>query len=162
MRSNVDSTLLSHFQHNCYFVAACLILFQRNVALAHLFPKCVRLYVSLEQDPSDTDTFDEQELCDEGPVEVPQGQCGITQVRLDHGTAAILAHQCPCVYLQLVLRLALGNTLASSMCFLSSFLLRNSRTCNSIIWASSKRPSSVYHEAVFMWFLKPPHSELVH
>ncbi|XP_071026634.1 supervillin-like isoform X28 [Oncorhynchus clarkii lewisi] len=35
----------------------------------------------MEQDPSDTDTFDEQELCDEGPVEVPQGQCGITQIQ---------------------------------------------------------------------------------
>ncbi|XP_031652231.1 supervillin isoform X22 [Oncorhynchus kisutch] len=35
----------------------------------------------MEQDPSDTDTFDEQELCDKGPVEVPQGQCGITQIQ---------------------------------------------------------------------------------
>ncbi|XP_055737257.1 supervillin-like isoform X3 [Salvelinus fontinalis] len=35
----------------------------------------------MEQDPSDTDTFDEQELCDEGPVEVPQGQSDITQIQ---------------------------------------------------------------------------------
>lgn len=107
---------------HCFLVATCLISFQRNVslALAHLFPKCVRLYVSLEQDPSDTDPCDEQELWDEGPVGVPQGQCDITQVRLYRGTVAILSHQRPCVYLQLVLRLALGNTSALSMCFLSS------------------------------------------
>ncbi|CAB1340763.1 unnamed protein product, partial [Coregonus sp. 'balchen'] len=36
----------------------------------------------MEQDPSDTDPCDEQELCDEGPVEVPQGQCDIAHAAL--------------------------------------------------------------------------------
>ncbi|XP_045066459.1 supervillin isoform X8 [Coregonus clupeaformis] len=35
----------------------------------------------MEQDPSDTDPCDEQELCDEGPVEVPQGQCDIAHIQ---------------------------------------------------------------------------------
>eukprot|EP00063_Salmo_salar_P038172 XP_014013007.1 PREDICTED: supervillin-like isoform X17 [Salmo salar] len=35
----------------------------------------------MEQDPSDTDPCDEQELWDEGPVGVPQGQCDITQIQ---------------------------------------------------------------------------------